>query len=133
MSDYDPSALRRLADQAASSPRGIFPGVGIVAFSGVLQAALKWATSEETYLCGARMVGVAESHARAVLDEIVAERRALDLEVACEDTFQAARNRLYSGDIGREAGMLADYLTETLLPADMRAAGLRFEWTEEQR
>lgn len=132
MSDYDPSALRSLATRAASSPLGIFPGVGLAAFSGVLQAALEWATSEETYLCGARMVGVAESDARSVLDDVVAERRALGLEVACEDTFQAARSRLYTGEIGREAGVLADYLTKTLIPADMRAAGLRFEWAEER-
>ena len=100
--------------------------------SGALQAALKWALSEETYLCGARMVGVPESDARAVLDEVVAERRALGLEVACGDTFQAARNRLYTGAIGPEAGVLADYLTETMLPADMRAAGIRIEWAEER-
>ncbi|MET9073861.1 hypothetical protein ABZX95_17175 [Streptomyces sp. NPDC004232] len=34
--------------------------------------------------------------------------------------------------IRHDADVIAAQLTETLLPADMRAAGLRFEWAEER-
>lgn len=96
MTDFDPAALRSLAARAARSPRGVFPGIGLAVFSGAYRAALKWALDEDHYIAGARAVGVAESDAKAVLDEVVAERRAWGMTVACEDTFRAARNRLYS-------------------------------------
>lgn len=132
MTDFDPSALRRLAARAASSPRGVFPGVGIAAFSGALNAAARWAQLEGSYIGGARMLGMAESDARTVLDEVVAERRALGLDAVCEDTFRASRKRLYARLFNTDADTIPAQLTGTLFPADIRAAGIRFEW-EEQR
>lgn len=32
--------------------------------------------------------------------------------------------------IRQEADAIADHLTETMLPADLRAAGIRFTWEE---
>ncbi|MGW5123290.1 hypothetical protein ACWEQ7_04345 [Streptomyces sp. NPDC004069] len=40
------------------------------------------------------------------------------------------RETAYREWLGRKDPELAEELTETLLPTGMRAAGLRFEWTE---
>lgn len=34
--------------------------------------------------------------------------------------------------IRQEADAIAEHLTETMLPADLRAAGVRFEWAAER-
>ena len=95
MSDYDPSALRRVAERVASSPGGVFPGVGILAYTGVVQAALRWANREQAFMATAQVLGAAESEARTLLDRVVADRLARGLDVDDEDTFRVARSRLY--------------------------------------
>jgi hypothetical protein len=39
-----------------------------------------------------------------------------------------AREAAYREWLGRALPVIADELTETLLPPEMRAAGMRFEW-----
>ncbi|MFF7142257.1 hypothetical protein ACFZB5_13545 [Streptomyces nodosus] len=132
MTGYDPSTLRSLARRYAASPGGGFSGFGILAYSGALNAAVRWAEREQSYLSVARSIGVTETDARTVLDEVAAERHARWLDVNCDDTFREARSRLHSGAFDRDAKAICEYLTETLLPADLRAAGIRFEWAEQR-
>lgn len=57
-----------------------------------------------------------------------------------EDVLAALVDQAFCvADVGRAAGLervrhdldaIAAYLTEALLPADLRAAGIRFEWAE---
>lgn len=96
MTSYEPSALRSLAKRVADSPNGIFPGVGILTFTGALQAALKWAIREQTYMVTAQSVGATETDARAALDAAATARLARGLPVEDDDTFRDARSRLYT-------------------------------------
>ncbi|MGW5123292.1 hypothetical protein ACWEQ7_04355 [Streptomyces sp. NPDC004069] len=100
MTGYDPTALRSLARRYAASPSGGFPGFGILAYSGALEASVRWAEREQGYMTLARSIGVTESDARTVLDEVVTERQARWLDVNCDDTFREARGRLYTKILG---------------------------------
>ena len=53
----------------------------------------------------------------------------LDLAEQAHRVMEADRAARWER-IRRDADTIAEHLTETMLPADMRAAGIRIEWAE---